>query len=426
MAKPDQEMALCRGCGDFTPRAARCCNSCGAQVLLAHNEISVLTIAHVDCDAFYATVEKRDRPELADKPVIVGGGKRGVVTTCCYIARTYGVHSAMPMFKALAACPDAVIIRPDFEKYTAISREIRTRMLHLTPLVEPVSIDEAFLDLSGTARLHGLAPAQALVRLQTAIAREIGVTVSVGLSYNKFLAKIASDLDKPAGFSVIGKGEATNFLSARSVSSLISVGPATEAKLNASGLRTIGDLQRADIAELYRICGDQAPRLRDLSMGIDKRAVIPERAAKSIASETTFETDIADAALLEARLWKACEQVSKRMKAKGVVGRVATLKLTRSDFRTLTRRTTMASASNLARLIFAAVRPLLAREKGPSFRLIGVGLSDLEPMQATVQWALFDTETERIAREESAIDRIREKFGDDAIAPGVSLKGCRN
>lgn len=402
------------------------CAACRSSRLIVHDEISDLCVAHVDCDAFYAAVEKRDRPDLADRPVIVGGGRRGVVTTCCYIARTYGVRSAMPMFKALAACPDAVVIRPDFQKYAAVSREIRMRMLQLTPLVEPVSIDEAFLDLSGTTRLHALAPAQALIRLQNAIATDVGVTVSVGLSYNKFLAKLASDIDKPAGFSVIGRSEATEFLGARSVSSIWGVGPATEARLAAAGMRTIGDLQRAELAALYRACGDQAPRLRELSLGIDRRPVTPERIAKSIGAETTFESDIADVALLEGRLWSVCEQVAKRMKAKSVAGRVATLKLTRSDFHTLTRRATLVEASNLARVIFNVARPLLAHEIGPSFRLIGIGMSALEPVGATAQHQLFDTGAQRIARQESAIDRIRAKFGDDAIAPGLSLKGRRN
>lgn len=426
MPSSDDSGAICRACGEFASRAADRCGSCHARNLLIHDEISVLSIAHIDCDAFYAAVEKRDRPDLEDRPVIVGGGKRGVVTTCCYIARTYGVRSAMPMFKALAACPDAVVIRPDFEKYTAVSREIRTRMLKLTPLVEPVSIDEAFLDLSGTALLHKSAPAQALIRFQSAIAREVGVSVSIGLSYNKFLAKLASDLDKPSGFSVIGQAEAPELLSVRSVSSIMGIGPASEARLNSAGLRTIGDIQRASLLDLYGICGEQAVKLREFSLGIDTRKVTPERVAKSIASETTFEDNIADAGLLEARLWELCEQVAKRMKAQGVVGRVATVKLTRSDFHSLTRRATLGEASNLARIIFAAARPLLAKQIGPSFRLIGIGMSGLEPSTAQAQRRLFDTAEDRIARQESAIDRIREKFGDEAIAPGLSMRIRRN
>ncbi|MDP3633821.1 DNA polymerase IV, partial [Phenylobacterium sp.] len=195
--------ALCRDCfhhGDFERR----CPACGSPRIVAHAELDSLSIAHMDCDAFYASVEKRDRPELRDLPVIVGGGRRGVVTTCCYIARINGVRSAMPMFKAIKACPQAVIIKPDFNKYRTESRRIMAMMADLTPLVQPLSLDEAWMDLSGTERLHGAMPAETLARLQTRIEAEVGITVSIGLAANKFLAKIASDLDKPRGFSVIG------------------------------------------------------------------------------------------------------------------------------------------------------------------------------------------------------------------------------
>ena len=194
------------------PAAPTAAPSCGSPRLVRHPELAHLAIAHVDCDAFYAAIEKRDNPALRDKPLIVGGGHRGVVATACYIARTYGVRSAMPMFEARRLCPHAEVVRPDMAKYAAAGREVRARMLDLTPLVEPLSIDEAFLDLSGTARLHGLAPAKTLARFAKRVEAEIGITVSIGLSHNKFLAKVASDLDKPRGFSVLGAGEAAAFL----------------------------------------------------------------------------------------------------------------------------------------------------------------------------------------------------------------------
>ena len=219
--------AICRDCfwTGQQPRPIRC-PTCHSPRLIAHAELRQLTIAHLDCDAFYASVEKRDRPELQDKPVIVGGGTRGVVTTCCYIARTYGVRSAMPMFKALRLCPDAVVLKPDFVKYRAQSRRIMEMMQAITPLVQPLSLDEAWMDLSGTERLNGGSPAWQMVRLQSLIEAETGVTVSIGLAPNKALAKIASDLDKPKGFAVIGLMEAKQFLAPKSVTLLPGVGPA--------------------------------------------------------------------------------------------------------------------------------------------------------------------------------------------------------
>ncbi|HTO40183.1 MAG TPA: hypothetical protein VL026_04345, partial [Rhizomicrobium sp.] len=193
---------------DSRADAARC-GSCGSRRVVAHAELETLSIAHLDCDAFYAAIEKRDNPELRDRPVLVGGtSRRGVVSTACYVARIAGARSAMPMYKALELCPNAVVIKPNFAKYTAASKAMRSMMLELTPLVEPLSLDEAFLDLTGTERLHGQSAARTMARLTKRIENEIGITVSVGLSFNKFLAKLASDLDKPRGFAVIGVGEA--------------------------------------------------------------------------------------------------------------------------------------------------------------------------------------------------------------------------
>ena len=268
---------FCRDCLTPVGAGATRCPACGGPRLLRHPELDKLTVAHLDCDAFYAAVEKRDDPSLADKPVIVGGGKRGVVSTACYVARIRGVHSAMPMFQALKVCPDAVVIRPNFEKYVAVSRQVRDLMVATTPLVEPLSIDEAFMELAGTERLHRAPASLALARLQKRIEDEIGITVSIGLSFNKFLAKVASDLNKPRGFSVIGEAEAVSFLADKPVGLIWGVGKAMQVRLAADGIRTIGALQRIDEAELARRYGSMGLRLARLSHARDSRPVEPAR-----------------------------------------------------------------------------------------------------------------------------------------------------
>jgi DNA polymerase-4 len=312
--EPDGPTCFCRDClGDLDSAASRC-GRCGSPRLVRHPALPSLTLAHIDCDAFYATVEKRDNPALADQPVVIGGGKRGVVSAACYISRTYGVRSAMPMFKALALCPTAIVIRPDMAKYVRVGREVRHAMLALTPLVEPLSIDEAFLDLGGTARVHGMIPAKVLARFAQAVERDIGITVSVGLSCNKFLAKIASDMDKPRGFAVLDALEARAMLADRPVGFIFGVGPATQQRLAQRGFRTIADLQRADETELMKQFPTEGRRLWRLSRGIDDRAVVPDRGAKTISSETTFENDVRDFATLERLLWcwrKKCPRGSR-------------------------------------------------------------------------------------------------------------------
>lgn len=411
---------LCLDCG-ATPNhlpGGRCLK-CASRRIISHPELFSLSVAHIDCDAFYASIEKRDNPSLADRPVIVGGGVRGVVTTACYIARTYGVRSAMPMFRALAACPEAVVIKPNFSKYSFVAREIRELMGRLTPVVEPVSIDEAFLDLSGTQRVHKNPPAALLAQLQKQIKSEIGITVSVGLSCNKFLAKTASDLDKPNGFSVIGATEAKSVLSGMPVGAIWGVGAIMAKRLYADGFRTIGDLQKADAASLARQYGEIGLRLSDLSHGRDPRRVTPQRETKSVSSETTFNSDIRSIKELEDILWRLSERTSSRMKERNFAGRVVTLKLKTSDFKTITRRATLPHPSNLARTAFEVARTMLAEASdGRSFRLIGVGYSDLSSDRPAAQAEMFGDIEERLKREESAIDAIRRKFGDDAIALG--------
>jgi DNA polymerase IV len=257
---------LCRDCGTLAVRTTpgRRCDACGSPRLVSHRELATLCIAHVDCDAFYATVEKRGRPELADRPVIIGGGVRGVVLACCYVARLYGVRSAMPMFKALTACPDAVVIRPDMAKYREVGRQVRAEMRRLTPLVEPLSIDEAFLDLGGTEILHGACPAQLLVGLAMRVEAALGITVSIGLSDNKFLAKIASDLDKPRGFAVLSRSEAYEFFADKPVSLLWGVGAAMQRRLARDGITLIGQLTQLSPDELASRYGRSARGLLGL------------------------------------------------------------------------------------------------------------------------------------------------------------------
>ncbi len=414
---------FCRDClSPAAPGAIRCA-VCGSPRVVHHAELFALTIAHLDCDAFYAAVEKRDDPSLADKPVIVGGGKRGVVATACYIARIRGVRSAMPMFQALKLCPDAVVVRPNFAKYSAVGRDVRRLMGELTPLVEPLSIDEAFMDLSGTELVHRAPPALALARLQKRVEDELGITVSIGLSFNKFLAKIASDMAKPRGFSVIGKGEAETFLAGKPVGLIWGVGKTTQAHLAADGIRTIGALQRLDEADLVRRYGSMGLRLARLSHARDTRAVEPRGEAKSVSAETTFGEDIGDPHELKAILRGLAERVAARLKRAQMAGLTVTLKLKSSDFRIRTRSRQLSDPTQLADRIFAAGADLLAPEAdGTRYRLIGIGISEFADARLADPDDLIDSSARKRAAAEHAVDRIRDKFGDDAVALGLTWR----
>jgi DNA polymerase-4 len=381
--------------------------------------LHTLAIAHIDCDAFYATIEKRDNPDIADKPVIVGGGTRGVVAAACYVARTYGIRSAMPMFEAKRRCPDAIVIKPNMAKYVQVGREVRKAMFALTPLVEPLSIDEAFLDLTGTERLHGKSAAKALAIFATRVERDFGITVSIGLSANKFLAKIASDLDKPRGFAVLGTADVVSFLASKPVGFIYGVGAVSAAKLAADGFRTIADLQHADERDLMLRYGEEGSRLWRLARGQDTRPVNPERDTKSISAETTFNRDISEFRPLEQSLWDLTERVSGRLKANALAGSTVTLKLKSADFKIRTRARSLGVATQLASRIFAAGRDLLTHEVGTTrFRLIGIGVSNLED---AVGDDLADLIDRRAADAEHAVDRLRLKFGRNAVVKGLAL-----
>ncbi len=412
--------SLCRDCCGEGPDDAARCMHCRSPRVLRHPELASLAVAHVDCDAFYASVEKRDDPSLADRPVIVGGGKRGVVATCCYVARTFGVRSAMPMFKALDLCPDAVVVRPNMEKYVRVGREIRAMMGDLTPLVEPVSIDEAYLDLTGTERAHGAPAAVVLARFARRVETEIGVSVSVGLSWNRFLAKVASEIDKPRGFAVIGRAEAQTYLATKPVGIIPGVGPVTRERLAKDGIRTVGDLQRLDIAALARRYGEDGLRLSRLSRGEDVRAITSDRETKSVSAETTFDVDVSDPEVLSANVLALAEKVAVRLRRADLAGRSVTLKLKTADFKTRTRARSGLAPTQLAARIHAAARDLLRKEADgvTRFRLIGVGVSDLGPGIDADRGDLADGDATRIAGVEKALDGLRAKFGAAAVQRG--------
>ncbi len=415
---------LCRDClfwlSDSEPLSR--CPSCGGTRVIAHPELGALTLAHIDCDAFYASVEKRDNPELAELPVIVGGRKRGVAMTACYVARRYGVHSAMPMFKALALCPQAVVIKPDMEKYARVSRQVREILMSATPQVEPVSLDEAYLDLSGTVSVHARPAAATLADLSRRIEHEVGITVSIGLSCNKFLAKLASEIDKPRGFGVIGVAEARGYLAGRPVRIIPGVGAKMDARLAADGITRIADLQALGPERLGLRYGTFGRRLGSLAIGVDDRMVVPDRDAKGISSETTFERDLGTRAELEPELWRLCERTSERLKEAGLAGRTVVLKLKTSDFRILTRRQGVGRPSQSADALFRVAASLLAPEIGRRrYRLIGAGMADLVEIES-VEPELFTAPPPESERVEQVMDEVRARFGRDSIGKGRGLR----
>lgn len=426
-AEPDSSTpkvnGFCQDCGRRLAPAeagtARRCANCRSPRLIRHAELFDLAIGHIDCDAFYAAIEKRDDPDLRDKPVIIGGGKRGVVSTACYIARISGVRSAMPMFQARKLCPGAVVIKPNMAKYAAAGKQVRQLMLELTPLVEPLSIDEAFLDLSGTEKLHRSSPAESLARLALKIEAEIGITVSIGLSHNKFLAKIASDFNKPRGFSVIGRAETISFLADKPVRFVWGIGQAMSDRLAKDGLTTLGQVQQSDERELTARYGRMGSHLWRLARGLDSRTVEPDGEAKSVSAETTFDVDIADFDALCHELWPLCEKVSDRLKRAQLAGGNVHLKLKTAGFRIVSRQMSLPSPTQLAETLYRCGRALLEKEaKGTPYRLIGIGVGDIRDAADADPMDLADPDGLRRRKVEAAIDAVRAKLGKDSIVKG--------
>ena len=378
----------------------------------------------MDCDAFYASVEKRDNPELANKPVIIGGGRRGVVSTACYVARVRGVRSAMPMFQALKLCPEAIVVRPRMEEYVKASKSIRLMMQDLTPAIEPLSLDEAFMDMTGTTKLHDAPPAVMLAKLTKRMKDELGLTGSIGLSHNKFLAKVASDLDKPHGYSVIGLAETNSFLLDKPIGLIWGVGAVAKESLSRAGIQTFNDLLRWDRQDLNQRFGSLGDRLWNLARGHDLRRVTSNTPIKSISNETTFFQDTSDSDVLDGHIWRLAEKVSDRAKARDLAGRVVTLKLKRKDHTSLTRRLSLREPTQIADRIYRTARNLFdhAGPQGP-YRLIGVGLSDLvSDTDSDRTDDLLDPNAANRTKTERATDTIRAKFGSDAIVKGRSLR----
>ena len=419
---------FCRDCfalleerNDATP-STHLCPDCGSPRVIYHPELNNLTLAHIDCDAFYASVEKRDNPTLMSKPVIIGGSTRGVVSTCCYIARSYGIHSAMPVFQAKKLCPNGIFISGDMKKYAKVSREIRQIFDDLSPFVEPLSIDEAFIDMSGTEKIHGTFPALAIAKAVQEIEKSIGITVSVGLSYNKFLAKLASDMNKPRGFSLIGRLDAKKILAPLPVAKIWGVGKVLQKKMQQNGLTQIGQLQHLEKKYLVAQYGIMGERLFYFSRGEDSRFVTNQTKEKSISNEITLNHDLSDFSALKSLLWQLCEKVSARLKDKGKAGNTVTLKLKTTSFRLITRSSTLDNPTQMAEILFDVGKHLLQAEcHGLEYRLIGIGVSGLTGTEHADQPDLIDKKRGQNIKTERLMDDIRGKYGKDIIKKGRNL-----
>ena len=406
------------------------CPSCASPRVVLHAELFSLTMAHIDCDAFYCSVEKRDNPNLQDKPVIVGGGERGVVAAACYVARKYGIRSAMPTWQARKACADLVIIKPRMEHYQQIGKQIKQMMLSLTPLVQPLSIDEAFLDLSGTEKVHRKTPAEALVAFQAMVKAEIGVSVSVGLAPNKSMAKIASDQDKPDGFYVIGQAESKSWLNDKPVKILFGLGQVASKKLNAAGLQTCGDIAACSPAKLESLIGRDARRIKQLACGIDPRHVEVSRDAKSISSETTFARNVDSLPDLLSIADGLLQTVSWRLKASELKATHVHIKLKRPNHRILSRSARLDKPTQMAHRLFEVASSLIEKEAAPKkfWRLLGIGVSvarvekNANNLFAEEEAELFeeqgDAHKERKDKLEEAIDHVRARLGAEAVKTG--------
>ncbi len=392
------------------------------------------TILHVDMDAFYASIEVRDDPSLRGLPVCVGGGadRRGVIAAASYEARAYGVHSAMPTRRALELCPELVLLPPDFDKYTRVSREIMSIFQRYTPLVEPLSLDEAFLDVEGSERLFGDAVAVGR-RIQEDILRQTGLAASIGIAPSKFLAKLASDLDKPNGFRVIQPEEVRSVLDPLPVSKIFGVGPRTAKRLEHLGVRTVGDLASRDRAEVMREFGASGAWIHDLAHGIDSRRVSSRREEKSHGLERTFAEDISDREDLRLVLYEFCEEISFDLRSRGLRGRTVTLKARFWNFKTITRSKTLSVPINAGKRLYAVARELFDKVPEGPLRLLGVQVSNLSDVRAPVQSALFrpqeaerpEAQEARLLRANQALDKLRRRYGRGTVVPGSLLGRSR-
>ena len=418
----NEHPTLCRTCF-YTFYGESACPKCNRPRVITHPELFDLSIAHMDCDAFYAAVEKHDNPEYASRPVIIGGEKRGVVSTACYIARMSGVRSAMPMYKAKKLCPDALILRPNMKRYSEVGKAVKEKMRTLTPLVEPLSVDEAFMDLSGTEKLHKAPPAVLLAKLAAEIEKDLGITVSVGLAPNKFLAKLGSDMDKPRGFTVIGRKDAKTLLATLPITRIYGIGGKTAKTLAKDGLSQISQLQEMEEATLMRRYGETGQRLFRLSRGIDTRRVETGSDIKSVSSERTLERDLTSYDALEKKLWTLCENVAADLKHKELAGATITLKMKNSMHRIITRSRTLRAPTQLAETLFEVgctlLRPLI---DGTPYRLIGIGVSGFRPLSEADQPDLVEPIRTRRANAERAMDKLKGRYGKSAVGKGRGFK----
>ncbi len=384
---------------------------------------NIRQIIHVDMDAFYASVEQRDRPELKGKAVIVGGPAeaRGVVSAASYEVRKFGVHSAMPTAQALRRCPHAILLPVRMKRYAEVSQQIQSIFEQYTPLVEPISLDEAFLDVTASMNLFG--PAEQIGQtIKEQIRSQTQLTASVGVASNKFLAKLASDLKKPDGFVVITDENKQAVLDPLGVGRIWGIGKVTEKALRARGLHTIGDLRTASELELKSIVGNGASELQRLARGEDDRAVEATRRSKSLSSEQTFATDVRDPDILLGVLLGQVEEVAQRLRRHRLEARTVTLKLRYGDFRTVTRSETLREPTNLTQVLWQTAEQVFRQweQRSPgALRLLGFGATGLEP-QAAGQATLFpDPEAEKLTRLDRAMDTIRDRYGKRALHRGV-------
>jgi DNA polymerase IV len=374
-----------------------------------------LSIIHVDLDAFFAAVEQRDHPEMRGKPVIVGGDprSRGVVSTCSYEARKFGVHSAMPLATALRLCPQGIYVPVDGAKYQRVSREVMTVLRRFTPAVEQVSIDEAFLDVAGSEALFGPAPEIAR-RIKREVVKTTGLTVSVGVATNKLIAKVGSDLRKPDGLVVVEPGEEAAFLAPLEIRRLWGIGPKTAERLQGLGVSTIGELAALPMETLTRALGDHGGTLHDRALGIDSDPVVGGgEAAKSVSHETTFAVDVTDPVEIERTLLALTEGVSARLRSAGIRAGTVAVKIRDSQFRTITRQKTLPEPSDLTDTIWRAALELARPEvRGKKIRLLGVAATQLGSPE---QISMFEVVNAKQRRVVDATDAVRRRFGDRAV-----------